>query len=266
MVCAMMRWILMIGLWLFGTSGTANAEVPRWVGQGERLDYGLSFGPLGLGTATLAYTPHTAFVPGAASDVSGSYGITGVARAKVPFLSLEENLASRGIHVVGVPFRPTVYTTRQHENSYRSDKVLKFDWKALQTRYQNKLDVTDVADKPLALVPTARDMLSALYALRMEGRTVLGRGVDVPMVGLKRLYRLKASKGPIEKLKLGDGKKVWAYRIPLVMEEVVDGKPVSGSVKDSWTIWATDTVDFVPVRVEAKMKFGTFTAVLKRMP
>lgn len=265
MVKPMKHLILWVGLWLFGTAGVAQAEIPAWVGSGERLEYALSFGPIGLGTAVLDYRPRPTFAVSGSASVLGGYAITATASAKIPFLSLQEDLSSRGAHVAGFAFRPSIYTTRQRENSYRSDKVLTFDWSTRKAAYKNFLDTADVA-KPIALVPQARDMLSALYALRMKGREVLNGPVNVPMVGLKRTYRLKATKGPIEKLKMADGKKMWAYRIPLVMEEIVDGKPVPGSVKDAWTIWASDTAAFVPVKIEAKLKFGTFSGVLKHVP
>lgn len=233
-------WVWIMGLWLVGIGTAAALDVSK----AENLRYGVYWGFLNVGDATLSYTP------------SGqAYTLRAEVRDDSALIDLHDVWQSEGSHTAARAFVPAVYKVVQVENAYRSDKTMVFDRKAGKVVYTNHLDATDVAE-PLPL-KEARDVLATVYAWRVAGETDVTRAARVPLVSLKREIVLDRKAGVLDKV-LINGRNLPAWRVE--MRAIKAGKPA----RDLWTVYVSNDAARVPLKIVAATKFGTFTALLKK--
>lgn len=232
-------WALVV--WHLGTAAAWAA--PWWEGR-ERLDYAVAWSGLSVGKAQLTY----------AAGAKGAYGIDVGVKDDSIFMTLVDSWHVRG----GPDWTSQTWEAVQRENSYRAHKRLTFGKPAAgKVTFENlksPAEPVEVVDVGVG----ARDVMSALYAWRAEGPA----GLKVPrtrvVVAGKRPVDLTVSKGVPVPMALAGGQKVTAMRVEMQVPRR-KGKGV-----DTWTVWVTDDAEMVPLKIEAQLKFGTFTATLTK--
>ena len=235
----MKRWVWIMGLWLVGIGHATAMDVK----SAETLRYRLYWGPVAVGDAQLDYR------------VDGDrYHIQAEVTDDSSLIDLHDVWEAQGRHTKGRAFVPDVYKVVQAENSYRADKTMVFDRKAGKVVYTNRRDAADTAEAlPLN---EARDVLSAVYAWRLVNEADVSKAAQIPMVSMKREVVLERKVGVKDRVQVG-GRNVAAWRVE--MRVIKNGKPS----KDTWTVFVSDDVRRVPLKIVAKTKFGTFNAILK---
>ncbi len=235
----MKLWVWIMGLWLVGI-GYAHAMDMK---AAETLRYRLYWGPIAVGDAQLDYR------------VDGDcYTIQAEVTDDSSLIDLHDVWESQGHHTKARVFVPDLYKVVQAENSYRADKTMVFDRKAKKVVYTNRRDASDKADDvPLS---DARDVLSAVYAWRLENEADVSQAAQIPMISMKREVVLERKVGVKDRVQHG-GKNIDVWRVE--MRVIKNGK----ASKDVWTVYVSDDVRRVPLKIVAKTKFGTFNAILK---
>lgn len=240
----MLRIILVLGVWLAGT--LAPFAVAAFdLGKPENLRYGVYWGPLKAGKATLDY----------ATGPDGFYSLVVRAKDSIAFLDFNDVWQAEGHHTRALPFVSGVYQAQQRENDYRADKVVVFDAVSKTITYTNRRDSSD-KEPVLAWKNNMRDALSAVYAWRLGGVAEIQRGGALDVMGLKRPFTLAKQPGVRERV-VQNGKEVAVWRVDMTMS--VAGKPS----KDRWIIRLRDDASLVPVEIVAINRFGSFKAILE---
>lgn len=209
-----------------------------WQNQPETLVFNVRWGPLALGKAALAFTP----------GKFENYALEARVRDASSLMDINDTWRTEGVWREG-RWQPRFHHAVQHENDYRADKVITF--KGNKALYVNKRG--GEPDLTIDLPEGARDALSTLYDLRAQGLAVLPIGRTVQVMGIKKAFPLEIK--------------------PAVGEQMVNGKPTLWRVDmyahnpdkqrmDRWRIWLRNEPNLTPVRIEARVKIGTLTAVL----
>ena len=228
------------------------AKPQDWFEKGERLHYLVEmWGWLNVGEAELLFKPQ-----------EDQYTILARAWTQSRAFKLRDRLTTKGLHSSNPdegPFYSTEQTIELNENDYRGHKVIGFDRSANMIRYHN----IQGKEKPVGFgAPEhVRDMISALYYYR---KTLGGTDVKVG-----NTYRHAVAQNDYIYdmiLKVIGKEKVDGYPVlkvqPSMQKLNRNGEPM-GDVKDRWTIWVRADKSFVPQRIEAKTKFGSFVASLQ---
>jgi Protein of unknown function (DUF3108) len=235
----MKRWVWIMGLWLVGI-GSAHALDLK---AAETLRYRLYWGPVTVGDARLDYR------------VDGDrYTVQAEVVDDSSLIDLHDVWQTTGRHTKARAFVPDEYKVRQAENSYRADKSMVFDRTVGKVVYTNRLDASDKGDE--VVVSEARDVLSTVYVWRLATDAEVIQAARIPMVSMKREVVLERKAGVKDRVQHG-GKTVAAWRVE--MRVIKNGKPS----KDTWTVFVSDDVRRIPLKIVARTKFGTFNAILK---
>ncbi|MEC9291783.1 MAG: DUF3108 domain-containing protein [Pseudomonadota bacterium] len=249
----MMKKLIICTLTTFMLIHTSYAKPEDWFEKGERLHYLVEmWGWLNVGEAELLFKPQ-----------DDRYTILARAWTDSRAFQLRDRLTTEGIHSPVLdegPFYSIRQTIELNENDYRGHKTITFDRNAKMIRYHNIRG----NEKPVGFgAPEhTRDMISALYYFR---KTLGDREIKVGDM----YQHAVAQNDYIYDMKLkvvGQGKidGHQALKVQPSMQKLNrDGTPL-GDVKDRWTIWVRNDKSFVPQRIEAKTKFGSFVASLKR--
>lgn len=235
MVPAMRTLFLVAGLWLGCIPG-----VWGWQESSEVLPYRVSWGPMTVGKAWLEYQP----------DPKGTYAIQAKVKDSSMWIDLEDMWRAEGTKA---GWQSKLYTAKQKENDYRADKRITFG--PTKAVYENLLG--GEPSITVVLPQGTRDILSSLYALRASGLAELKKPRTMQVMGLKKVFPLN-----IKAATLTPASKAMpaAWRV----EMLAHGGSVNKPRTDKWTVWLSDTPALVPLRIEAAVKLGTFTAVLQK--
>lgn len=230
----MKRMIITTLLWL----GCTVAHASAWMEAPEDLNYSVSWGPINLGKATLSYTP----------EANGGYTVGARVKDSSMWIEIEDEWKARG-KVAGGAWLPDVYTAKQQENDYRADKKVTFaDGTAT---YQNL--ISPEPDVVVDLPEGAKDALSTLYNLRARGPEALKKAHKLPVMGLKQVNMLEIRPAVGEAL---NGGMPTLWRVDMFLTH--KGRT------DRWRLWLRNNDSLTPVKIEASLKLGTFTALLKQ--
>ncbi len=228
------------------------AKPDDWFEKGERLHYLVEmWGWLNVGEAELLFKPQ-----------DDRYTILARAWTDSRAFQLRDRLTTKGVHSSN-PKEGPFYSTQQiielNENDYRGHKTITFDRDANMIRYHNIRGKE--APVGFGAPEYTRDMISALYYYRKtlgDKDVKVGDTYEHAVAQNDYIYDMKLKvigKGKI------DGYPVLQVR-PSMQKISRKGRKI-GEVKDRWTIWVRDDQSFVPQRIEAKTKFGSFIASLK---
>ena len=136
------------------------------------------------------------------------------------------------------------------------DEMVRFDWETRVATYEKNGKVEDKVD----LLPSTFDPLAIFYVLRVHDLQV-GKSIQVPVSDGKKCVMGKAKVVKREKIRMGDR----TYDTFLVLPEL---KHIGGVFKKSKNavlkIWFAADGAKIPVRVESKVKVGSFVAELTR--
>lgn len=235
MVRRMRTPFLVAGLWLGCIPGLF-----AWQESSEVLLYRVSWGPLAIGKAWLEYQP----------GANGAYAVQARVKDSSMWIDLEDAWRAEGIRP---GWESKIYTAKQKENDYRADKRITFTpGKAV---YQNLLG--GEADIPVDLPKGTRDILSSLYAVRAGGLDALKKPRTMQVMGLKKVFPLEM-RAAVRESATKNSPAAWR------VEMLAHGGSVNKPRTDKWTVWLSDTLALVPVKIEARLKLGTFTANLQK--
>lgn len=219
--------------------------VQAWqLSQTEVLNYRVTWGPLTMGKASLAYSPN-----------GQGYGLDVRLKDSSSLLDLQSRYTVQGRHMPK-PFTSGLYHARQQENDYRADKVVTFDGTKRQITYTNNLDASDKA-APTAWNGQLRDVFSQLYAMRRQTLAAYSKPQELQVMGTKRPFMLVQSAAQI----LPQAKN----ERPRARVTLRSRKDDGSLAKDVWQITLREELDgtLTPVVVQAQTRFGTFVATLK---
>lgn len=228
---------------LLAMGGAFSAQAWQ-LSQTEVLNYRVTWGPLTMGKASLAYSPN-----------SQGYGLEIRLKDSSSLINLQSLYTVQGRHVPK-PFTSGLYHARQQENDYRADKVVTFDGAKRRITYTNNLDASDQA----ASTPwdgQLRDVFSQLYAMRRQTLAAYSKLQELQVMGTKRPFTLV--QGAAQSFPQAKNERPQA-RITLRSRKE-DGR----LAKDVWQITLREELDgtLTPIVVQAQTRFGTFVATLK---
>lgn len=150
-----------------------------------------------------------------------------------------------------LPQRGSVYS---EEGRRRRMKITRFDHPGRRAEYEVRTATIVKRDVPLQ--PYAQDALSALYVLRAVPLKEGGR-MTMPIADNGETYRLELLVKGRETVACGLGK-LQAWRIiPTIRNE--NGEPEGRGL----SVWFSDDVRRLPVRLEADLAVGSFNLVLR---
>lgn len=204
----------------------------------EELNYSVAWGPLTLGKASLWYQP----------EAGNGYTLGARVKDRSMWIDIEDVWSSSGT-VAGGLFQPKVYTAKQKENDYRADKKVTFDGGT--ATYQNL--ISPEPDVTVDLPEGAKDALATLYSLRAMGPEALRKTHKLPVMGLKQVNTLDV-RPAVAAEERGGMTTLWQVDMFLTHK----GRT------DRWRLWLRNNENLTPVRIEARLKLGTFTATLKQ--
>lgn len=238
----MIRLFMVMGMWLVGIANALAFDIQA----GEVLRYDVYWGPLPVGKAQLEYVP----------DGNHGYVLKGRAWDQSMLLDLDDTWQVAGVHTAKMPFVPVTFDALQKENDYRADKQLVFDAKKKRIAYTNRRDANDKV-APLAWDGTMRDVLSALYAWRVDGLDELERGGTLPVIAVKRPFELtkRAAKKEVVTIR---GEEVPVWRVDIVAK--TPGKDDA----QTWIMRLRADETLAPVQAVVQTKFGSFKLVLAK--
>lgn len=222
-----------------------------WQKDGERLTFDINWSFLRVGQAELLLTNN-----------QEGYEIIGRAwteKAYNTLYTLRDRVSIQGKHTEDQFFLTSSYRAQLNENDYRADKLVTFDHQKNICTYtnQHKNSAPTFHD----VEPYSRDMISALYALRqMSDTIVVGELYTLPVMHYDRKYTYTLNVLKKERLKTIFGEKDVFQIQPILTRN--DGK--NKKRKDKLRLWVTADGQFTPVKIEIKLKVGTFRATLKK--
>ncbi len=247
----MQRLIFSLFMFIALVCQPAHAESGDWFERGERLHYLVEmWGWLNVGEAEILFKPET----------EEKYTILARAWTSLSAFKLRDRLTTYGVHS-DVQGEGPFYSARQvielNENDYKAHKIINFDRSAKMVRYHN----IQGNEEPVGFgAPEhVRDMISALYYYRKTvGSVKVGDSYVHDVAQNDYIYRMNLSVVGKDKI---DGHHSFKVR-PTMQKLNLKGEPI-GEAKDTWVIWVRDDESFMPQRIEAKTKFGSFVASLK---
>jgi hypothetical protein len=217
--------------------------------QPETLQFRVAWGPLSVGKATLHYQPP--------KISKGPYTIEITAKDSSALIDMNNRWTAVGIHPNAKKsdyFSSRSYHALQHENDYRADKIVTFNYTSKTIVYHNRRDPHDTT-LPIVWDGQMRDVLSALYTLRNTSLVDLKKSGETRVMGPKRPFVLIRSSANSETLVLGN-RSIPVWRIQLSTRDDT-GKAGKGK----WIVkMQQNGRGMIPLQIIAQTKFGTFTA------
>jgi hypothetical protein len=239
----MKKLFMVVGMWLVGIASAQAFDLE----SGEVLRYDVYWGPLRVGRAQLEYVPQGQFAD------SKSYVLNARAWDQSSLIDLDDSWRVAGTHSAKKVFVPGTFDALQKENKYRADKQLVFNAKKKVITYTNRRDASDKV-APLAWNGDVRDVLSALYAWRVDGEAELARGGTLPVIGVKRPFQLTKQPAVKETVTVR-GEEVPVWRVNITAQ--TPGKDDA----QMWIIRLRRDATLAPVQAIVQTKFGTFKLV-----
>lgn len=228
---------------------SSQSHAYDWKKDGERLTFSVSWSFVHVGNAELLLR-----------NDADQYEIIGRAWTDDTYNSLyklRDRIRIEGVHTKEQPFLSRSYVAELKENDYRADKLVTFDHEKNVSTYTNRHKNRAPVDYNVE--PYTRDMISALYALRsLEKSPKVGDVYTLPVMHYDRRYTYTLRVLEKERMDTALGKKdVYEIQPILTKEDAKKGKS-----KARLRLWVTADGQFVPVKVEIKLNFGSFRAML----
>jgi len=243
--------LLSIGLFIGLFSSAEASEQPSWK-EGERLSFKVYFWLMKAGEAEILFKPEPS---------TGLYRFTGRAWTDTSMFKLRDRVSVVGEHQEGFPYKSAYYNVRLNEKDYRANKDVKYFHAKGEAHYKNvhagqkEVDVYKID-------AGTRDMISALYYLRDSVEEInVGDVYDVPVFDVNTAYTMKLKVLGRKKINTVLGKRYAWHVNPVLVKK--DGEV--GKKKDRWHLWVSDDKERLPLKINVKLKFGSFKAELKHV-
>ncbi|PPR17921.1 MAG: hypothetical protein CFH43_00606 [Proteobacteria bacterium] len=228
---------------------SAQSFAYDWKKDGERLTFSVSWSFVHVGNAELLLR-----------NDADEYEIIGRAWTDDTYNSLyrlRDRIRIEGVHTKEQPFLSKSYVAELKENDYRADKLVTYNHEKNICTYTNRHK-----NRPTVrfdVEPYTRDMISALYALRsLNDKPKVGDVYTLPVVHYDSQYTYTLRVLEKERMDTALGKKDVFEIQPILTRSIKDG----GKSKARLRLWVTADGQFVPVKVEIKLNFGSFRAML----
>ncbi|MFH1680501.1 MAG: DUF3108 domain-containing protein [Candidatus Eisenbacteria bacterium] len=224
-----------IALLILG-AGTAHAEPPFRVG--EKLAFSIQYGFIRAGIAELEVKP---------GEREGEWTLSSRAWTNPffdVFFKVRDEVRS---HVDAETIESLRFEKRLQEGKFRDTEIVKFDRGKSLAVYED--------GKEVFLTPEARDILATFYHLRGQRLPI---GGEVPLVyhSSKKNWPIRVKVHAVETIKVPAGT-FRCVRIEPILKSVGVFKQTGRLL-----IWITADERRMPVKLESKVVFGAFEAVL----
>jgi hypothetical protein len=212
-------------------------------GPGERLEFSIDYGFINAGGATMSVER--------TRNVSGRecLDIRTEAKSNAVFSKIYKVWDRAQTFLEVEALLPRRFEKHLREGSYRKDAVVKFDRDEHFARYENGDEIV--------IHPWAQDELSAFYYVRMLPLEV-GRDVLIDNHANRKNYPLKVIVHRRETVEVGAGRFDCLVIEPVIREGGIF------TAKGTLTIWITDDVRRMPVKMTTKVVVGSISATLQR--
>lgn len=145
-------------------------------------------------------------------------------------------------------FTHSVQYQKRSMGSHPREVVVYFDWKLHQAVYVNFGE----PERPVSLVPGTFDPLSMFFVIRM-GELKEGKVIEIPITDGKKFIAVKALVSGRERITVNDRE----YDTYVVVPNFDLSKAFDKNQPDL-KIWFTADKRRIPVKIQSKMKIGTF--------
>jgi hypothetical protein len=145
-------------------------------------------------------------------------------------------------------FTHSVQYQKRSMGSHPREVVVYFDWKLHQAVYVNFGE----PERPVSLVPGTFDPLSMFFVIRM-GELKEGKVIEIPITDGKKFIAVKALVSGRERITVNDRE----YDTYVVVPNFDLSKAFDKNQPDL-KIWFTADKKRIPVKIQSKMKIGTF--------
>ncbi|MCD4829718.1 MAG: DUF3108 domain-containing protein [Candidatus Cloacimonetes bacterium] len=218
--------------------------------SGETLTFKVKYGAITAGKATLTIVEDTF------QDSVPIYRITSSARTNSffdAFFKVRDEIESIWHRDSLVAIR---FTKQLREGNYRQLRVHNY-FPDLGFSIYSVFDFrkSTFSDRQMDIPANTQDILSAMYTIRREKLTP-GTSVWVDVVADGRSYRAE-----VRVLKRERIKTIFGRTNCIVLEPILEGEAIfkqTGKI----LIWMTDDKWHIPVRIQSKIVFGSFYAIL----
>ena len=230
--------LLALPLLLGGTAGPAGAAQPGPIRPGEKLTYSIEYGIIKAGTAEVTTERDPADSTLIFSTKARTNSFFDV------FFKVRDRVVSRvdPEGLMSVRFEKSL-----REGGYEDDERVDFDWEGMTALYDDGEEV------PLA--EGARDVLASFFDIRTR-RLVIGAEIPLLYHSSKKNWPITVKVHKVEMVETPAGK-FRCIRIEPRMKSVGVFKQ-TGRLQ----IWITADSRRMPVKLESKVVFGAFEAVL----
>lgn len=219
--------------------------------DGEWFEYGVRYGPFNASAISLKLTA-TTWQNKPVFHAQGYGKSTGLFRL---FFKVEDYYESYFDTNNGLPYR---FIRNIDEGGYTKNIEMQFDHEQGRVEYIDKKKDTV---KQLTFKPGAQDMISAFYYLRKQFPQALipeGEGFELDMFFDQQDYRFRLVYLGKETISTTFGK----IRCLKFIPSVQSGRVFKDT--ESVTIWVSDDLNRIPIRIEAGLAVGTLHIDLER--
>lgn len=228
----------LLALLLLAPAAAPAAAGKKPFGPGEKLTFSIRYGMIRAGTAELEVTeePDGSWVFTSRAETNSFFDV---------FFKVRDQVRS---WIDPATMRSLRFEKRLREGKYSDDEAVVFDHGAGHAFYEE--DSTKVA-----LTPETRDVLSTFFFVR-TARLTLNDKIQMIYHSSKKNWPIHVKVGKVEKVKVPAGE-FRCIKIEPFLKTV-------GVFKQAGrlTIWITADERRMPVKLESKVTFGAFEAVL----
>lgn len=248
---------LLAALFAAPAAACAAPAAPGWLTRGETLLFHVT-GWLGIGAGydELRYMPQPGEAYPKVFMLVNRAWTTGTAQT---FYVMRDRVVINGRHEnTQNLFLPDSMHQQLNENDYRANKVVSFNRTNGKVTYDNK-SPTGGPLKTFDLPPDGRELLTALYALRLSAaEPKINQEYVLPVQQLDRTGTLHVKILGRDTMDGPGGKKIAVLHVRPWVVFPGDKK----KSKLTLDLWVSDNPDHLPIRVDLSFRYGTFTAKL----
>ncbi len=215
---------------------------------GEKLTYDIKWGIISVGEGVLSVHP--------LMDINGQDAYHFELKVTSypffdPFYKVRDKISS---YVATDLSRSYFYRKNQRESRTKRDIVVEFDWYKLEAGYSN----FGKQKPPVSILPGTLDPLSVLYFTRLQNLDHLEK-ISVPVTDGRKCIIGKANIVKREHIVIESG----VFDTYLLEPDIEEIGGVFEKVKNAKIrVWFTADERRIPVKVESKIRIGSFTAEL----
>jgi len=211
---------------------------------GETMKYAVSWEFVDAGSATMKV-----------SKTDSGYRIDTLAKSEGVFgffKKVRDEIVSEGI-CRDSKMQSTLFRVKQLEHKYKAKKTTVFDWENDKVHYTQH-DKTDDYDVPAGHL----NVLDAFFLLRSMPLET-GKVLRIPIFDARKLYEIEVHVLGKESIMLKSGRR----KDCIVIEPKLKSEAIFSSI-GTMKVWLSDDEARIPVKMTAKIRFGSIIARLSK--